>query len=64
MTLNDLGLSPWAQFFTIVRDYRPWAIQTLAQAGVIRSAEKGLFYLSENELDKTSFESNCPITID
>jgi hypothetical protein len=61
VTLDDLGISPWAQFFSVWRDYRPWAFQTLIQAGIIRSATTGFFYLSEDELDKTSFESSCPI---
>ena len=61
VTLDDLGISPWAQFFSVWRDYRPWAVQTLVQAGVIRSAAEGFFYLSEDELDKTNFESSCPI---
>jgi hypothetical protein len=51
LPLEALGLGPRPLFsFRILRDYKPWALRTLAQAGVIRMAEEGLYYLSDETL--------------
>jgi hypothetical protein len=63
ITIQDIGISIWAPFIGIngvFRDYRPWALQTLVQAGVIRTAIPKQFYLSEDTLDSTHIDASCP----
>ncbi len=52
LPLELMGLSP-RPFLSLrlFRDYRPWALQTLVQAGVVRMAFEGAYYLSEETLD-------------
>lgn len=59
LTLGDLGLAP-RSMFTLVRDYKPWAFQTLFQAGIIRSPLDGWYYLSEEDLQSAK-GIQCPI---
>ncbi|MBI2868321.1 MAG: hypothetical protein HYX96_00645 [Chloroflexi bacterium] len=52
-TLQDLGLvRSW--FSMGLRDYKPWALQTLLQAGVIKVVMDDMFYLSEEKLDSAT----------
>jgi hypothetical protein len=53
-TLEELGLarSPFDRIFRL-RDYRPTALRLLAQANIIRNAEEGRLYLSEDELKRS-----------
>ncbi len=59
-TLETLGLSTWPDFFGILRDYRPWALQTLVQANVVRQLIDGYFYLSEGALNESNLDAGCP----
>ena len=58
-TLQELGLA--GNPFRFLRDYRPWALQTLVQANVVRSTDAGKFFLSENTLLETNIDAGCPI---
>jgi len=51
-TLKAMGLSLNVPLisFRFFRDYRPWALQTLIKAGVVRMAIDDWFYLSEEAL--------------
>ena len=63
ITFREIGISVWAPFIGvngIVRDYRPWALDKLVQAGVVRTAERGMFYLSEDTLNSTHADAGCP----
>ncbi len=51
-TLEQLGLAK-QPFFRILRDYRPYAFQTLAQGSIIPSTQDGRFFLSEEMLALT-----------
>ena len=57
LSVQELGLG--MRYFTVLRDYRPWALQTLVQANVIRAAEKGGYYLSESTLALSELETGC-----
>ncbi len=59
MMLQDMGLD-FGFRFRILRDYRPWAFQTLVQSGVIRSSQDGLYYLSE-EMAQSNLNVQCTI---
>lgn len=48
-TLEQLGLAN-QPFFRILRDYRPYAFQILAQNSIIQPTEDGRFFLSEEML--------------
>jgi len=50
LDLMGLGPRPFLSF-RLLRDYKPWALQTLVQAGIIRMAYEGTFYLSEETLE-------------
>jgi hypothetical protein len=51
LPLAYLGLGPRPFLsFRLLRDYKPWALQTLVQSGIIRMANEGNFYLSEDTL--------------
>lgn len=52
LPLQAIGLGPRPLFsFRFFRDYKPWALKSLSQAGVIRSGVEGSYYLSEETLD-------------
>jgi hypothetical protein len=53
-TLEDLGLAPLDFFQRLFRrrDYKPYALQSLSQAGIIRSTQEGKLYLVEEKLDE------------
>jgi hypothetical protein len=58
--LEALGLGPLPFFhFRLLRDYKPWALQTLVQAGIVRTAEQGTFYLSEETLEANEIISTA-----
>ena len=61
MPLELIGLGPRPLFsLRFFRDYKPWALQTLAQAGIIRMATEGNYYLSEETLSANqNFQSVC-----
>jgi hypothetical protein len=61
LPLAALGLGPRPLFsFRLLRDYKPWALQTLVQAGIIRMATEGSFYLSEETLKANpQFTTSC-----
>jgi hypothetical protein len=63
LTLESLGLGPKSLFqIRLLRDYKPWALQTLVQAGVIRLSTEGTFYLSEETLKANpNINSACQI---
>jgi hypothetical protein len=64
LRLENMGLrftNPLISF-RLLRDYKPWAIQTLVQAGVIRAASTDTFYLSEDTLRQYPGVS-CPVKI-
>jgi hypothetical protein len=57
LNLNSMGLGPRSFFnFRILKDYKPWALQTLMRSGIIRMADEGNYYLSEDTL-----EANPPV---
>ena len=60
VTPHDIGITLWSAVFSTVRDYRPWALQTLVQAGVVRPVGGNTYYLSEDTLDSTHLDANCP----
>ncbi len=47
--------------FRLLRDYKPWAIKTLATAGIIRSPREGDYYLSEAKLSETNITCASPV---
>ncbi len=61
LPLELIGLGPRPLFsLRFFRDYKPWALQTLAQAGIIRMASEGNYYLSEETLSANqNFQSVC-----
>ncbi len=61
LPLTILGLAPRPLFsFRLLRDYKPWALQTLVQSGVVRMAQEGNFYLSEESLEANpNIQSAC-----
>jgi hypothetical protein len=64
LPLDSMGLRATNQLFAfrLLRDYKPWAIQTLMQAGVIRAAATNTFYLSEDTLRQYPGVS-CPVKL-
>jgi hypothetical protein len=64
LQLHSMGLNmrPALLSFRLLRDYKPWAIQTLVQAGVIRAASQNTFYLSEDSLRQYPGIS-CPVKL-
>jgi hypothetical protein len=52
-TLKDLGLVPRDFFQRLFRrrDYKPYALQSLSQAGIIRTTQEGKLYLVEERLN-------------
>jgi hypothetical protein len=63
LPLDTLGLGPRPLLsFRLLHDYKPWALQTLVQAGVIRKAGEETFYLSEETLKVNEYiTSACQI---
>lgn len=57
-SLDELGLAPAGLLGGMFkgRDYRPHALRVLGQAGIIRAAEGGRFYLSERALDDSQIK--------
>ncbi|RPJ04967.1 MAG: hypothetical protein EHM36_09035 [Deltaproteobacteria bacterium] len=51
-TIEDLGLTPpnLIQRMTMLRDYKPYALQILQQAGVIHMTDDGKLYMTEEKL--------------
>jgi hypothetical protein len=52
-TVEELGLAPRDFFQRIfrARDYKPYALQSLSQAGIIRRTQDGKLYLVEEKLN-------------
>lgn len=63
LTLENLGLAPRPLFtLRVLRDYKPWALQTLVQSGIIRAGQEGTFYLSEDTLNANpNIQTACQI---
>jgi hypothetical protein len=61
MPLAAMGLAPRSFFeFHLLRDYKPWALQTLVRSGIVRMATEGTFYLSEETLNANpEFQAIC-----
>jgi hypothetical protein len=51
-TVEELGLSPRVFFQRMfrTRDYKPYALQSLSQAGIVRSSQEGKLYMMEEGL--------------
>lgn len=65
MPLEVLGLT-FRPIFAIhlLRDYKPWALDTLFKIGIIRTGTEGTFYLSEETLSANEgVQSACRIDI-
>lgn len=57
-SLEELGvIEPWRFRFT--RDYRPWALQALIQAEIVRTLGDGKFFLSETDWQRTNLAQQC-----
>ena len=63
LPLDLMGLAPRPFFsFRLLRDYRPWALQTLMQVGIVRMAFEGTYYLSEETLEANpQIQATCRI---
>jgi len=55
-TLEELGLAPrkFLENMFKTRDYKPYALQLLIEADVVRPTPDGRFFLSESELGKSN----------
>ncbi|MFO7772972.1 MAG: hypothetical protein R6V59_03375 [Dehalococcoidia bacterium] len=55
-TIDELGLRPrsFLQGIGHVRDFKPYALQALRNAEVVRETEDGRFYLSQHRLAATN----------
>jgi hypothetical protein len=65
MPLEILGLT-FRPIFAIhlLKDYKPWALDTLFKIGIIRAGMNGTFYLSEETLSANEgVQSTCRINI-
>ena len=53
-TVEEIGLTPPSliQRLTRLRDYRPYALQILQQAGILHMTEDGKFYMTEEKLNE------------
>jgi hypothetical protein len=62
-TLEELGLAPRVglNFRFGLRDFRPQALSVLAQAGVVRTTDEGLFWMSETELEHSPVKTYARI---
>jgi hypothetical protein len=53
-TIEELGLRPrdfWQNLMRL-RDYKPYALDSLKQAGIVRETEAGKIYMAEDRLDE------------
>ena len=57
-TLKQLGLDK-RQLFRLLRDYRPYAFQLLAQNSIIQPTQDGKFFLSQ-EMLRLADGAGCP----
>jgi len=62
-TVDDLGLRPPGIFERMMRrrDYKPHALSSLMQAGVIQTTEEGKLYLSEVKLAEFGLEKGVSL---
>jgi hypothetical protein len=53
-TMKEMGLTPRGLIhrLTRLRDYKPYALQVLQQAGIVQMTEDGKFYLTEEKLNE------------
>jgi len=60
-TIDELGMSPPGVFERMMsrRDYKPHALSSLRQAGVIQETEDGKLYLSEEKLTEFGLEKKA-----
>jgi len=63
LPLDLMGLGPRPFLSSrLLRDYRPWALQTLVQSGIIRMAYEGTYYLSEETLESNpQLQTTCRV---
>jgi hypothetical protein len=57
-TIDELGLKPrgLAEGMFRGRDFKPYALNALAKAGIIKSTEDGRLYLAEDALTASGLE--------
>ena len=57
-TLEELGLKPrgFAEGMFHGRDFKPYALNALVKAGIIKSTEDGRLYLAEDVLTASGLE--------
>jgi hypothetical protein len=57
-TLSELGLQPrgFAEGMFRGRDFKPYALDALAKAGIVKSTEDGRLYLVEEKLMASGVE--------
>jgi len=57
-TIDELGLRPPGLMERMMRrrDYKPYALSALVNAGVVKTTEDGKLYLSEEKLADSSLE--------
>ena len=63
VTLKEIGLTDRPQFFHFgLRDYRPYAVQALLKADVLRITPENKVYLSETKAAEVEEKANisCP----
>lgn len=65
LPLESMGLGPRPLLsFRLLRDYKPWAVQTLVRTGIIRMGVEGTFYLSEETLNANpEIQAACRIKL-
>jgi hypothetical protein len=53
-TIEEMGLTPPGLIhrLTRLRDYKPYALQFLQQAGIVQKTEDGRFYMTEEKLNE------------
>jgi hypothetical protein len=53
-TIEEMGLTPpgLIRRLTRLRDYKPYALQLLQQAGIVQKTEAGRFYMIEDNLNE------------
>jgi hypothetical protein len=57
-TIDELGLRPrsFAQRMLQTRDFKPYALDALAKAGIVKGTEDGRLYLVEEKLTDSGVE--------
>ena len=57
-TIDELGLSPrtFLEGIGRIRDFKPYALQALMNAGVIKQTDGGRLYLSQDKLDTINID--------